>query len=291
MKRDAAGRLVQRTFADGEQESFSYDAKSRLTTTGNAAATVTFSYDAHGHVLAETVNDDTVRNRFDALGNRVERNTPMGSPLDYSSDAANRLARLADPVGTLFEFQYDPVGRETRRSMPSNIVSERHYTRTGDLLRQSTRRANGGTLLDRQYSYNVAGELTRVEDLTSGPVSFDRDVNGFLTATLYPEGRVHSYLYDRAGNISGVPSGGGQPGANPAGYRTDVGDWRLRFDADGNLVEKVGTAVGYRFSYSPAGRLVRAESSDGSNVDTPTTARASDPEIESVAHGRLCMGS
>src|SRR5262249_55409050 len=57
----------------------------------------------------------------------------------------------------------------------------------------------------------------------------------------------------KPGNVPGVPLRLAEGGEQA----TQVNGWQLRFDADGNLVEKRSATTAYRMAYDAAGRLTQ----------------------------------
>jgi len=289
MERDAMGRLVERTYADGQTETFAYDAVGRLTEAVNDTAAVEFEYDALGQITKEVQNGEPVEHQYDAAGNRIERVSPEGRELTFDYDEEGRLQEVQDPTGRLMQLHRDRLGREVRRNLPSGITTEREYSRTGELLSQRTTRPDGDRpLLQRQYTYDEAGQLQEIADSRFGKKQFEHDVNGYLKQVTHPEGDIERFLYDDAGNVPGAPvrldmgGGDGRAGAEPT-WSPSEGDgesgedgrmiaatqvaegWTLSYDPDGNLIRKHNEETEYRFYYDAAGRMERAKQ-DGEEV-------------------------
>lgn len=277
LDRDAAGRLTRRVHADGTEERFSYDPAGRLARAENAAATVEWRYDSLGRVVSESLNGMTVESRYDAVGNRVGRVSPFGRAVGFAYDPADRLQAVSDPAGDLLRFERDRLGRERQRMLPSGLVSERVYSRTGELLTQRTLRG-AATLLERRYRYDAANRLRAVDDARWGTVSFEHDAADRLTSALYPERALERYLFDEAGNVPAAPVEEPTPrripllrGGSAAPERVlervvHAEGWILTYDADRNLVrkEREGSVSVYR--YDAAGRLEAVATAGGGTV-------------------------
>ncbi|HEX8452390.1 MAG TPA: DUF6531 domain-containing protein [Longimicrobium sp.] len=262
LRRDMLGRLTGRVLPGGKEERFAYDAAGQLLCAENAAARVEFEYDPAGRVVREALNGTVLTSRYDPLGNRVERAGPFGRVLRMAYDAEERLAEVADPQGTLLEFRYDRVGREVRRALPGDVVSEREYLPTHDLQAQRTS-SPVARLLDRRYRWDAAGQMVLAGTPERGVTRYEHDAAGRLVAARAPDGTVSRYAYDRAGNVPAAPLDTGPQSAAAGG----VDGWTLRFDADGNLVEKRGVRQAFHYGYDGAGNLARVERGDGQVVE------------------------
>jgi RHS repeat-associated protein len=249
---NAGGRLTRRIYHDGTEESFTYDGLGRLVKACNPVAEVNFTYDPVGRLLAESLNGEVVKNTYDPGGNRVERTSPFGRTVQMGYDGEGRLQTITDPAGLLLSIVYDAAGREARRVLPGEVVCERQYNPSGQLLTSRTQR-RGSSLLKRTYRYDATGHLEELEDSTFGATRFQHDANGRLIAAAFPERSVERFLYDAAGNVPSVPT------ALEArtGQVCEVDGWRLRYDGDGQLVEKAGAAGHYAYRYDAAGRLAQ----------------------------------
>jgi RHS repeat-associated protein len=279
LERDAMGRLTERTYADGQTETFAYDPVGRLVEAINDAATVEIEYDSLGRIVAEVLNGNAVEHRYDATGNRIERSLSEGRTLTFDYDEEGRLQEVKDSTGRLISMKRDGLGREVRRTYPSKVKIEREYSRRGELLSQRTGRPDSDSpLLDRQYTYDTAGQLQEVIDNRFGKKKFEHDVDGYLKQVVHPEGELEQFLYDKAGNVRGTPvrlvSEGvdGQAGMEPSRSLTEdekenseerhtiaatgtAEGWMLTYDPDGNLIQKHNHETEYRFYYNAAGRM------------------------------------
>ncbi|OJH37302.1 RHS repeat-associated core domain-containing protein [Cystobacter ferrugineus] len=250
---DIAGRIRQRILADGSSEHFEYDALGRLVRARNNAADVTWKYDQTGQILEESCNGSVVRSTYDAVGNRISRQSPFGSLISLAHDAEGRLSRVDGPRGTLLKMEYDKQGRESKRSLVRDIASEREYSPEG-VLQHSQTLVRGRMVLSRQYTYGISGQLLSVWDEQFGKIHYQRDVDGRLLSTQFPDRVLELYQYDGAGNVPGIPKT-----SEGAGVRdTFVEGFRLKYDEDGNLIEKQGMGERWEYTYNSLSQLVRA---------------------------------
>lgn len=283
LERDEAGRLVKKIYADGTEESFSYDQLGRLVEAESTDVVVEFAYDPLGRITEERLNGENIQSRYDAAGWRTERISPWGRSLRFEVDTAQRIQRIRAGEALLLERQFDPLGRETRRALPSGIAMHRCYSRTGELLESRTLRG-GSAVLERSYEYNALGQLARVEDNLQGALGFEHDIDGRLKAALYPEGRLVRYLFDEAGNVPAAPleraglsgSGAGAPYPNDesSGRKAErvlermvVAEGAyLTYDADRQLIRKEKGGRTWHYHYDSAARLREVTTPEGERV-------------------------
>jgi RHS repeat-associated protein len=251
---DAAGRPLLCTYADGTHESFEYDPRGLMVRAENPFATVQWEYDALGRPLAECTNGKWLKNQYDALGRRVSRVSPLGRTLRLDYDAEGRLRRAFDGGKEVLSRTLDPRGLEVARRLPAEVVMERRYAATGELLASRTRRWDS-TLTARDYHYDDGGQVVEIRDQTFGVTRFEHDVDGRLRAATFNDGTMERYDYDPAGNVLAAP----ERLLRDDSHR-NIPEWRLRFDDDGQLIEERGPGRDFAYQYDAVGRLIKATS-------------------------------
>lgn len=115
LARDAKGRLVRVTGADGEINRFTYDEHGRVVQVVDALAGTTVPiYDATGRLVREQVAGGEITYQFDAHGRVTHFDTRAFNDVDrYTYDAEGRRAERA--YGETREtFAYDSKGRPAR---------------------------------------------------------------------------------------------------------------------------------------------------------------------------------
>lgn len=242
--RDKVGRTIKRILPDGIEETFKYNSAGLLTDAKNADANVKWGYDPCFRVLEENLNGKAVKNVYDGAGNRVKRVSPFGRELQFDHDGQGRLVAVAEGSNPLFQSKLDLLGREKVRTS-SGAIWNWDYALTGETTAVTVR---GQNTYDRRYSYNAAGERTGQVDSTFGAAEYSLDVDGYLTAVRYADGRGQEYTYDEAGNIR-QPSG-----------------MELRRDADGEMIAKATNDARWKYSYDALGQLKRAATDNGMEV-------------------------
>jgi YD repeat-containing protein len=284
---DAGGREVLRQDAYGNQVSFAYDSRGRLTrVAAGARSEVRFSHGAGGRI--ESLEDRAGRKveyAYDGQG-RLSRLKGMdGWSTSYRYDGKGRLSGIQYPDGTSEAFAYDQSGRITEHRNAAGVLERYGYlgstTRVSrddgetweqghdpdgrPLWRQDsagrretwTWRENG-QLLGRCYTdgslinlaYDDQGRLISQESSTGNHVRFTYDDRGRLQS-LDRNGAITRYQYDERGNVTTVTS----PTGRSAGFE---------YDAQGRPTSVMdGTGRKTRLEFNAQGRLARQENPGG----------------------------
>ncbi|MCC9309383.1 hypothetical protein LN042_20245, partial [Kitasatospora sp. RB6PN24] len=298
---DLLDRLTAKE-ADGRTTTYTYDAAGFLVRAVNPDADVIRAVDSLGNPLTESVNGRILAHTRDVMGRRTSRITPSGHTTDWTLDPAGRTTNLSTSGGSL-DFAYDVAGREQRRIIADRLT----LTNTWDDLYRLTGQqltAPAALLQQRSYSYRADGNLATVEDLLTGPRTFDLDITGRVTAVTAATW-TESYAYDAAGNLTDAVwpvvgaasaavgartySGTELVGAGRVRYEQDAAgrttlrqvtrlsrkpdSWHYTWDAEDRLIQ-VTTPDGtrWRYLYDPFGRRIAKQrlSADGAGVDEQT---------------------
>jgi len=99
----------------------------------------------------------------------------------------------------------------------------------------------------KSYQWGTNDRLKKIIDGLRGPVSFEHDGLGNLTAAVYGDGEVDLRMPDRVGNL----------------FRTGERKDR-KYGPAGQLLESVSKAGTTRYAYDPEGNLVKKTLPDGS---------------------------
>ncbi|NJQ03996.1 hypothetical protein, partial [Streptomyces zingiberis] len=170
-------------------------------------------------VTSETVGGRTISSRYDALGRRTTRITPMGAKATRTYDPAGNTATLTTSGHTL-TYHHDPAGHELTRHLGEHTTLTQTWDPAGRLTTQTLltqptrlrgagpdttawRPGTAGTPLPgeagtplpgeaagtaevrrhRAYTYRPDGHLTAMDDPTAGGLRhFDLDPAGRVTA-------------------------------------------------------------------------------------------------------------
>ena len=170
-------------------------------------------------------------------------------------------------AGVPFALVYDKNGRVIRE------IDAAAYRRDGFAGKGRSYRYEKGRLesvcrkdgsLERQYTYNVYGEVVGLREGTGAQISLSYDLAGRRTHAITGSGSAQSWSYDAWGNVSEVTDGNGnRTGFAHDGWgkviridRADGGVEHYTYDEAGNLTETMdGNGGKIRFLYNSQNRL------------------------------------
>ncbi|WP_340558538.1 DNRLRE domain-containing protein [Streptomyces sp. GSL17-111] len=223
---DALGREVSSTVTsdahpEGVTSTTAYDGESRVVrgtapASANAVtdeqhqAVTTYTYDADGLTLTESVAD--------ALGDDATRTTTR------TYDGYGRLATTTDPEEGRESYGYDVHGRQTARTLPGGEEFTYDYTPLGKLAEVTLKDYDDGSgnvadvVLD-SYAYDPVGRLAEHTDAMGRTTRHTYYDDGLLARrTLVgfhdPDGTTRDVVlteraYDAAGNLISETTGNG----------------------------------------------------------------------------------
>lgn len=199
---DAAGRQTSYTDAAGAVTKYTYDAAGRLKTTTDTAGRVTaYSYDPAGHQTTVSYPDGgTATSTYDRLGRRTGTTYSGTTPASTRAyDAASRVT-TATSGSSSTTYVYDGAGRPTTVTTDGAAVGYA-WTAGGRL---ATLTYPGGNAVG--YSYDAAGQLTKVSDWTGGDYQYSWTKDGQVDTLTYPNGVATHHTYDTAGQTTAITS-------------------------------------------------------------------------------------
>ncbi|MFH8980746.1 DUF6531 domain-containing protein [Streptomyces varsoviensis] len=301
---DTELRLTEVTNPQGLTWSYTYDEAGRLASeTDFNGRTLTYEHDAAGGLISRTNGaGETLRFERDVLGRVVGQRTGADADADeittYAYDAAGGLAgatnadaaltierdALGRPVletvnGRATRYEYDALGRRTRRVTPSGLTSEWTYDAEG---RPTELHSEAGSLT---FAYDAAGR--ELERSLAGGASLTQtwDKNDRLTTQSIHTPEAAGLLQHRTYAY------------RPDGHLTEIreltsGTRRFDLDPMGRVTGVNAHGWTERYAYDGAGNLTRAEApaheSPGDREFTGTLIRrAGRTRYEHDAQGRL----
>lgn len=182
-----------------ETVTYTYDDLSRMLTATNYAGTVSFTYDNRSRIASTTdVHGHELEYEYDENGNRTLLKLDQQNHTSYVYDAANRLTTLTDEANQNFAFGYDVTDRLTTKTLPNNVVTTYNYDGLSRLTRLK-HQSGSNTLVDNQYTYNAAQQISQITELTQTR-TFTYDDADRLTAATNPTLGNENYSYDSVGN-------------------------------------------------------------------------------------------
>lgn len=216
---DAAGRVTNRAWAGGPSLAYGYDANGRLV----AADLVALACNPDGLVTGSVQAGVACAYAYDAAGRLTGITYPGGGfGVAYAYDPTNGLLTgVSDTLtGTAIGFEYDAAFRPVGIARPNGVDTVYSWDAAGQLTR-----IQDGTVLDLRYAYDSAGQATQL--VASTP----------LAAATTLVSSVATQAVDAASQLSGAPCG-----YDACGRLTNMPGLALAWDAAGRLVQ-AGTAT------------------------------------------------
>ncbi|WP_233221395.1 LamG-like jellyroll fold domain-containing protein [Streptomyces carminius] len=271
---DGLGRLVKETGTGAEAwtttRTFTYDLAGRMTTAGTDDLTVqnTYTYNDRSQLLTTGGHGGTSTYTYDADGNMTERTDARNTTI-YGYDSAGRLDWLWDEAtGNDIWYEHDAAGRPTLQQYATQPEGSTTWT-------ESARRT---------YTYDDLGRLT--DDKITNPdgtqttaaTTYGYDLDNRLTTkttTGLAGAGTDTYGYDQAGRLTSWTRGDTTTAYawDPAGNRIRAGGATAVYDQRNRLTTD-GTAT---YGYSPRGTLRTVD--DGSGTPRTLTFDAFERKI------------
>jgi YD repeat-containing protein len=250
---DAMNRVVTVVPPAGTQStSYTYDAMGRVHTAASGIASQGFAYNSLGQLTGESLQVNgyawALGYGYDAYGHRATVTYPAASggseTVNYSPDAWGRPTQAGGyatgvgyfPNGQIQSFTYGNghsyLAQQNARQLTSNFSD-----------------GAGSTLdLSEDFTYDADGNITAVNDLTSGSLrskSFGYDALNRLTSASAPNlYGTESYTYDPINNLRTVMQGPTQGQGQTLTYH---------YDATNRLASITGGTSVDTFTYNPQG--------------------------------------
>lgn len=272
---DVLGRVIARAYPDGVVHNFNYDAQGNLISYTDPLGATTQEFDADGRLAKITYPGDRwLGYTYNTAGRRALMTNEQGHETRYFYDSAGRLERLTDERGSnIVVYAYDAAGRMALKTLGNGIYTTYAYDPAGQLLDLFNRKSAGSVLSRFQYTYDSRGRRDTMTttygdgdprtDL-AGLWRYDYDDTGQLVGWTAPWGRRVDYTYDALGNRLNVCDNGTNTAytVNNLNQYTQVGSTTYRYDADGNLTNRVRLDQTSSYEWSTESRLVQITEHD-----------------------------
>lgn len=300
---DAAGRIAQLDFG-GSSVTFGYRPNTKLPGTlqrsgaSGGSQSMTWGWDGHlpvslaftGAANGSFEYDYDNGLRLDSI--TLDGGTPLtdtwGSdgllashgPFTLTRDSGTFLpAEWADGTGSL-QFEYDGLGRETRRWTTVDGVVVYDQSQSWNNTDQIVQRVEtvGGVTTTLDYIYNANGALTTLQKNSVDWETYGYDVNGNRSSV-----NSTSATYDAADRVTAV--GAIQYTWDDNGYLASRGSDTFRYSVRGELLTAATNGKTINYAYDAMGRLVaRIDDTDKTEylygnpaaLHIPTHSRAPD---------------
>ncbi len=234
---DSKGNLLQTTFANGAQKSYTNDAYGNLLSLKNRRGEVTsiaytpdgkisqkslpsgekigFIYSPEGNLTAVSNHLGIIQMAYGTAGNLTRIDYPNGRYLAFGYDALGRRTRVDYSTGLAVVYEYGADGQlSALRDGTGALIVQKEYNAAGQISREQ--KANGTTT---SYSYNAAGQVTRIANSAPNQAinsSFDYAYNpaGQMQTMATPDG-VWTFQHDAKDQLTKADFASSNPGSIP----------------------------------------------------------------------------
>jgi YD repeat-containing protein len=287
---DALGRVARLALPGLAPITTSYDAQGRLVALtrgeGAAARTIGYGYDGAGHLVS--VTDPLGRTQtftHDAAGRVLTQTLGDGGTIGFGWDARGNLTSYTPPGRPAYGFTYTPTNLHRAFLTPDAgdgpALVRYDYDIAGQVT--SVTRADGRTLA---LGYGPGGRVGTV-DTSRGTTTYGYDAAGRLASLVTPEGTGLAFAYDGFVPLAETLTGevAGTVSRTYASFRTtglavNGDEVAYAHDADGLLV----SAGALGLVHDPANGLLAATTL-GDLADTFTHDAFGDVATHAVALG------
>ena len=241
---DNAGRIEKRTFADGYTISYSYDALGRVTKAeGSDGKSVSYEYNSMGR--ATKVSDG--------------RSTTI-----YAYTATGKLRSVVDALGNETTYTYDKLDNLKSIHRAEGLVSveeknDDNFPKIGE---------DGHVTL---YSYNLAGQLTKVTDALGQEETYEYDQYGRLITKTDRDSFDTTYEYNDLGAVTKVGYGDGRSVAfsyDELNHLSEINDWLGKTTLENDIFGRLSKVTDYQdrtvaYEYNALGAKTKLTYPDG----------------------------
>ena len=276
LERDAMGRLIAKTSADGRTE-YRYDALDQLTEVAftdlkGEQQNVGLTYDALGQLTAEQTACGTLQHHYDELGNLIQTRLPDGRWLNRLHYGSGHLHQINLDGQVISDLERDQLHREVLRSQ-GQISTRSQYDRSGRLHTRSRRLtqqpphlpAQSSKAYDYDPSDNLISRFSRNGSRESRSL-LHYDATARIVANQDSlQGHPETFAYDAAANLlDSSQTGAGRVRHNRL---LTFQDKRYRYDAFGRMTEKRSARHGtQQLAYDAESRLIAVHNANGNVV-------------------------
>ena len=197
---DADNELTGVSYSDGitPDVSYTYDKDGQRSTMTDGTGTTTYTRDAlHRLTKVKDGAGQTVKYKYDLVGNLTKIIYPSGNKVKRTYDLANRLTAVTDWLGHKTTFTYDADSNLVTETYPNSVKAQLTYD-DADELTSITDKAGAIRLMSLAYSEDPVGLVTSENSTTYGYDGADR----VTSSSASPD----TYTYDEADELTGIGS-------------------------------------------------------------------------------------
>jgi RHS repeat-associated protein len=249
---DAFGNVVSKTDPAGHVTSYTYDNMGRVVTMTDTRGVSRFSYDDLGRVTSvkDALNNET-RYEYDNNGNRTQEINSRQKITTFEYDAVDRLARVNHPDGSSISYTYNFRGQKITETVAGTGAGG-GFLPPGAAFQTATRTTT--------YTYDNAGQLTKVLFPDNSDITFTYDSIGRVSTAKDERGKVYTYEYDPNCGCTDRLTKNIDPSGKITTYNYDAAGRMISF-IDANNRET-------KYEYDVRDQLTKTTYSDNTTVTT-----------------------
>ena len=241
-----AGDMVSSTDGEGHTTQYEYNRMGKISAivdpTGERE---TYHYDGQGRLIRRTDrNGVTVELGYNLYGAPLFKKEKDGAQGDFYEYTPEGLLKCAISAGMRYAYEYDEMGRMTRKSASGRTLLALEYDRNGNKVRQVdvTGKLTG-------FDYDPLGQLTRLTDDGQELAAYTYNPDGTPRAVAHGPIR-QEYAYDLDKNLTGLTVRSGEALLSHASYA---------YDGNGNRIRKQALDGTTLYQYDALGQLQRVD--------------------------------
>ncbi len=263
---DLAGQLVAENYfataSDDEPalvRSYAYDPSGRLTNITDGDISITFTRDAAGRILSETVDHgDGVslshQQSYEANGQLRSLTYPDGVTYTYSYNSAGLPISLDIPGRGVVSFSDYQWNRSKITTFPGGAQKVTSLNGYQEVMGLSVSDPSGNMLFAEQYQRNLLSDVVKV-DRPQGDVEYSYDEARQITGALSTAPAIPSEGFSYDVNQNRILKGGQAATYNLANQMLSFNGETFTYNADGQMVTRTKGGVTTNYDYDVAGRL------------------------------------
>jgi RHS repeat-associated protein len=142
--------------------------------------------------------------KYDERGNLLELKQPDDSVIVCAYSVDNKIVTFTDPLGGLWQQQWDERGLLKLQKTPLETATSYHYNQNGQLVKHINPRGAA-----TEFTFNSYNQVSSITNALGHQTHFNYDDLGRLLHLTDHIGRNTSYVYDSNGRLikSTLPSG------------------------------------------------------------------------------------
>ena len=241
-----AGDMVSSTDGEGHTTQYEYNRMGKISAivdpTGERE---TYHYDGQGRLIRRTDrNGVTVELGYNLYGAPLFKKEKDGAQGDFYEYTPEGLLKCAISAGMRYAYEYDEMGRMTRKSASGRTLLALEYDRNGNKVRQVdvTGKLTG-------FDYDPMGQLLRLTDDGQELAVYTYNPDGTPRAVAHGPIR-QEYAYDLDKNLTGLTVRSGDTLLSQTSYA---------YDGNGNRIRKQALDGTTLYQYDALNQLQRVD--------------------------------